>query len=178
MHPKKSLIIVPLTMFLILGLALSAMAFGKSKFENEVEKEKGAIKLTREVLKGGYEVISTGELKEVIDSNKDILIVDTMPYDSSYKKEHIPGAKQFLFPIPDMTSWDSNETNGKSQEDFIELLGPDKNKQIVIYCGFVKCTRSHNGAVWAKKLGYKNVLRHPGGIFAWKGAGYEIEKAK
>jgi rhodanese-related sulfurtransferase len=37
----------------------------------------------------------------------------------------------------------------------------------------VKCTRSHNGAVWAKKLGYKNVYRFSGGIFAWKGAGFE-----
>jgi len=45
----------------------------------------------------------------------------------------------------------------------------------VIYCGFVKCTRSHNGAVWARKLGYKNVLRYPGGIFAWKGAKYPVQ---
>ena len=54
----------------------------------------------------------------------------------------------------------------------------NKNKLIVIYCGFVKCTRSHNGASWAVKLGYKNVYRYPGGIFAWKGAKYPVEKAK
>jgi thiosulfate/3-mercaptopyruvate sulfurtransferase len=49
-----------------------------------------------------------------------------------------------------------------------------KDKTIVIYCGFVKCTRSHNGAAWAVKLGYTNVYRYPGGIFAWKGADYPI----
>ncbi len=53
----------------------------------------------------------------------------------------------------------------------------DLDKPVVIYCGFVKCTRSHNGAMWAKKMGYKNVFRYPGGIFAWKGAGFDIEKS-
>ena len=71
-----------------------------------------------------------------------------------------------------MLTWDSIETAGKSQADYEKLLGSDKNKTIVVYCGFVKCTRSHNGAMWAKKLGYTNVFRHPGGIFAWKGAGF------
>ena len=75
-----------------------------------------------------------------------------------------------------MNSWDKNETAGKSQFDFEKLLGSDKDKVIVVYCGFVKCTRSHNGAAWAKNLGYKNVYRYPGGIFAWKGAGYTIGK--
>ncbi len=162
-----------------LAVATPTMAglFG-NKFEKEVEKEKGAIKLVREVKRGGYDVISTAELKKMIDDGKDIIIIDTMPYEARYKKAHIPGAKQFLFPIREMTEWDSKETGGKSQKDFAKLLGPDKNKTIIIYCGFVKCTRSHNGAAWAKKLGYKNVYRHPGGIFAWKGAKYPTESAE
>ena len=99
-----------------------------------------------------------------------------MPLEASYNKGHVPGAKQFLFPIPTMTAWDAKETDGKSQADFEKLLGADKAKTIVIYCGFVKCTRSHNGALWAKKLGYTEVYRFPGGIYAWKGAGYTEEK--
>jgi rhodanese-related sulfurtransferase len=77
-----------------------------------------------------------------------------------------------------MQGWDVNETGGMSKNDFEKLLGPDKDKTIVIYCGFVKCTRSHNGALWAKKLGYKNVYRHPGGIFAWRGAKFRVETVK
>jgi rhodanese-related sulfurtransferase len=77
-----------------------------------------------------------------------------------------------------MTAWDTKETDGKTQGEYADLLGSDKDKLIVIYCGFVKCTRSHNGAAWAVKLGYKNVYRYPGGIFAWKGAKYPVEKAK
>jgi rhodanese-related sulfurtransferase len=46
----------------------------------------------------------------------------------------------------------------------------------VFYCGFTKCTRSHNGAMWAVKLGYKNVYRYPGGIKAWMEAAYPVEK--
>jgi rhodanese-related sulfurtransferase len=77
-----------------------------------------------------------------------------------------------------MDQWDINETDGKSHDDFIKLLGSDKDKPIVVYCGFVKCTRSHNGAAWAVKLGYKKVYRYSGGIFAWKGAKYPVEKAE
>jgi len=162
-----------LTTFLL--ISTSAFSFD-NKFEKEVKAEKAAVKLVREVQRGGYDIVTTDELKKWKDEGKDMVIVDTMPFEASYKKAHVPGAAQFLFPIPDMNSWDEKETAGKSQADFEKLLGPDKDKTIVIYCGFVKCTRSHNGAVWAKKLGYKNVYRYPGGIFAWKGADFKIEK--
>ncbi len=161
--------------FLALLTASPAFALFGNKFEQELEKETGAVKLVREVQKGNYDVVTTAELKQWIDEKKDMVIVDTMPYEDSYKKSHVPTAVQFLFPIPEMTAWDTKETDGKSQEDFKKLLGDDKDKLIVIYCGFVKCTRSHNGAMWAKKLGYTNVYRYSGGIFAWKGAGYSTE---
>lgn len=162
----------------LLGGAASAFGFGTDKFKEELVKEQEAVKLVREVQQGGYGIVTTEELKAMIDGGKDMLIIDTMPYEDSYKKNHIPGAKQFLFPIPEMKEWNAKETDGKSVEDFKKLLGPDTNKLLVFYCGFVKCTRSHNGALWAKKLGYTNVLRHPGGIFAWKGADYPAETEK
>jgi thiosulfate/3-mercaptopyruvate sulfurtransferase len=173
-------ILVLVIALLTFGFATSAFSFGfgDNKFEKEVEKEQGAVKLTREVQRGGYDVITTEELKNLLDSGKDVLVIDTMPYEDSYQKQHIPGAEQFLFPIPEMETWDSKETDGKTMDDFVALLGPDKDKTIVIYCGFVKCTRSHNGAMWAKKLGYNNVLRQPGGIYAWLGADYPIEKTE
>ena len=161
-------------MALFLCLAGTGFCFGKK----ELETEASAVKLLREVERGGYKIVTTDELKVWIDQKKDMLIVDTMPYEASYKKNHLPGAVQLLFPIPDMNTWDTNETAGKTKEDYEKLLGPDKDKTIVVYCGFVKCTRSHNGALWAKKLGYNNVYRHPGGIKAWKEAKYPVEKVK
>lgn len=150
----------------------------KNKFEKEVEKEQAAVKLVREVQRGGYDLITTQELKKWIDSGRRMVLVDTMPYEKSYKKAHVPNAEQFLFPIPDMNTWDTKETAGKSKADFEKLLGADKETPVVIYCGFVKCTRSHNGAAWAVNLGYKNVYRYSGGIFAWKGAGYKVATVK
>jgi rhodanese-related sulfurtransferase len=143
-----------------------------------VDKEIESVKLARDTQAGGYKLVTVDELKKWIDGGKEMVIVDTMPFEESYKKEHIPGAKQLLFPIPEMKEWDAKETAGKSQEDYAKLLGEDKSKTVVVYCGFVKCTRSHNGAAWAVKMGYENVYRFPGGIFAWKGAAYPIEAVK
>jgi rhodanese-related sulfurtransferase len=141
--------------------------------EKELETEKIAVNFAREVERGGYKIVSTEELKVWIDQKKDMLIVDTMPYEDSYKKQHVPGAVQFEFPIPEVTSLDD-----KTKAAFEKLLGTNKNRLIVIYCGFTKCTRSHNGAMWAVKLGYKNVYRYPGGIKAWMEADYPVEKVK
>ncbi len=170
----RKIAILILAALLVSGFADGAWA--KDKFEEEVAVEASGVKLVREVQRGEYKVVTTEELKKWIDEKKAMVIVDTMPYEDSYKKGHVPGALQFLFPIAEMNEWDAKETDGKTKEDFEKLLGPDKDKTIVIYCGFVKCTRSHNGAAWAMKLGYKNVYRYPGGIFAWKGAGYQMEK--
>jgi len=158
------------------------LAFGAAvavdKFEEEFAWEKISISLCNQAKAGGYKLVGTEELKSWIDGKKDMVLIDTMPYEDSYKKEHVPGAKQFLFPIPDMKAWDTKETADKSEQDFLQMLGPDKSKLIVIYCGFVKCTRSHNGATWAVKNGYTNVYRYPGGIFAWKGAKYPTAEVK
>lgn len=169
-------IFAALAAVLVMGMLTGCL--GEDKFKQEVEKEAGAVKLVREVQRGDYDVITTAELKKLIDAQKDMVIVDTMPLEASYEKNHIPGAAQFLFPIPDMKSWNTEETAGKTKADYEKLLGPDKDRLIVVYCGFVKCTRSHNGAAWARKLGYTNVKRHPGGIFAWKGAEYPVETGK
>ena len=163
---------------LLIIIACAAILAGclgaEDKFAREVTKEAEAIKLTKEVIKGGYGLISVTELKGLQDADTNMLVIDTMPLEASYEKNHIPGAVQFLFPIKPMAAWDTNETAGKTEAEFIKMLGPDKDKLIVVYCGFVKCGRSDNGAAWAKKLGYTNVKRLPGGIFAWKGAEYPV----
>jgi len=162
--------ILLLVSLFVLGLAGSSMAEWGSK---ELDTEKIAVNLLKEVERGGYKVVTTAELKGWVDQKKDMLIVDTMPYEDSYKKQHVPGAVQMEFPIPELTQLDENK-----KAEFEKLLGPNKDRLIVIYCGFTKCTRSHNGAMWAVKMGYKNVYRHPGGIKAWGEADYPVEKGK
>jgi len=159
-------------------LVVALVGCGQNKFQQEVVTEEAAVKLVREFADGGYEVITTQELKELLEDKTDMVLVDTMPYESSYAKAHIPGAVQFLFPKDAIDAWDDAQSDGKSEEDYAQLLGDDKDRLIVVYCGYVKCARSHNGAYFARQLGYTNVKRHAGGIFAWKGAGYTTESAK
>ncbi len=154
----------------ILLLSSPVLAAWGSK---EMDTEKIAVTFAKEVARGGYKIVSTEELKSWIDQKKNMTIVDTMPFEDSFKKQHVPGAVQMEFPIPEMTGLDDQKKAALEK-----LLGPDKDKLIVIYCGFTKCTRSHNGAMWAVKLGYKNVYRYPGGIKAWDEAGYPVDKVK
>jgi rhodanese-related sulfurtransferase len=168
----KSLWVILICLTFSLGVASNGFCWGKQ----ELETETVAVNLVREVERGGYKIVTTEELKKWMDDGKKMVIVDTMPYEASYKKNHVPGAVQMLFPIPDMNTWDTAETDGKTEADYEKLLGPDKDIAIVVYCGFVKCTRSHNGAAWAVKMGYKNVYRYTGGIKGWQEADYPVDK--
>ena len=145
---------------------------GIAQASKELDTEKGAVTFAREVERGGYKVVTTQELKKWIDEKKDMLIVDNNPYDV-FKKQHYPGAAHFELPRPEMTTLDD-----KTRAGLEKVLGPDKNRVIVFYCGFTECTRSHNGAMWATRLGYKNAYRQPGGIKAWNEAEYPVEKVQ
>jgi rhodanese-related sulfurtransferase len=156
---------------LLLIVALALLGCGKSWSGKELDTEKSAVTLSREAARGGYKLVTTEELKGWIDQKKPMMIIDTMPLQDSYVKQHVPGAVQYEFPIPEV-----KEMDDAAKAKFEQFLGPDKDKTLVFYCGFVKCTRSHNGAMWAVKLGYKNVYRYPGGIKAWAEADYPVAK--
>ena len=149
---------------------------GTNRFQQELQIEEAAITLTEEPIDGEYELISTAELKKLIDSNVDLLLVDAMPASASYDKGHIAGAVNFEFPKEVMDQWNAETMGKRTREDYEKLLGEDKQTQVIVYCGFVKCARSHNAAVYARELSYTNVKRYPGGIHAWRGAGYKLSK--
>ena len=160
-----------LSVYVAMGLAILAITATGWTADKELQNEKIAVKFEREVERGGYKVITTQELKGWIDQKKDMVIVDTMPPDN-FRKQHIPGAVNFeIQRHPELT-----EMSDKMKTDFEKLLGPDKDRTIVFYCGFTDCERSHNAGMWAIKLGYKNVYRQPGGIMGWLEAGYPVEK--
>ncbi len=164
------------TVLALAGLMASLLMFlgsGQGSLTTkELDTEKIAISLAQEVARGGYRVVGTEELKAWLDQKKDLLIIDTMP-EASYKKNHLPGAKHFEFPMAEVKNLDDAQ-----KAAFSRVLGENKDRLLVFYCAFVKCTRSHNGAMWAKRLGYTNVVRHPGGTKAWLEAGYPVEGSK
>ncbi len=92
--------------------------------------------LTQQRVRDYSNVMSAGGLKQLIESEKGILIVDCLPPSSYQQRGHIPGAKNFEFPdaIINMEQWDSSVMGGKSKEDFIGLLGENKDRPIVFYC--------------------------------------------
>lgn len=149
----------------------------QQKFRQEAALENVAVRLAREVVKGGYQLLTTEELFQKQQHGFSGMIVDVRAK-SSYEEGHIPGAKNFTFPKGVMMdeSWDPRLMEGKSLSEFEAFLGRDKNRVLIFTCGRTRCERGHNGALWAVKLGYTRVFRHPGGIEAWMGKGYSLLK--
>ena len=76
----------------------------------EMDTEKIAVTFAREVERGGYKIVTTEELKGWIDQKKEMLIIDTMPFEDSYKKQHVPGAR------PDGVSHPGDDPTGRQEE--------------------------------------------------------------
>ena len=114
--------------------------------ENEVEK--AAIKLVKATKTGDYNLISADELKKSIDNKEDMVLVDTIPADR-FEKTKIKGAVNAGLPK------EMKDLKPEEKEAFLKTLGDNKDKKIVVYCGFVACERSNVGAVLAKKLDIK-----------------------
>ena len=74
MRTVKSMLKLMWVAILVLGFAVPSSAFWGDKFEKEVEKETGAVKLVREIQRGGYDVVTTEELKNWINSGKEMII--------------------------------------------------------------------------------------------------------
>jgi rhodanese-related sulfurtransferase len=103
--------------------------------------------------------IKPEELKKLIDSKADIVVVDNQPK-AAYDIEHIPGAMNF--------PWAS------------QIKGPvnlPRNKVLILYCA---CDHEEDSTHVAKQLinnfGYKNIKLLDGGWLRWIGLGYPAEK--
>ena len=78
--------------------------------------------------RAGYTLINIDELRALYESGKDFLLVDVRPA-YEYRDGHLPKAVQLEFDLSEQSSLKPD----KSQQ-CVELLGPDKNRAIVIYC--------------------------------------------
>ena len=108
-----------LTLVLLVVAALFSVQAASAQKADCPEKVKEiiAINFARELASGGYKPVTAEELKKWTDAKKDLLIIDTMPFEASYQKRHVPGAVQMEFPIPEMKQMDD-----KQKEAFIKLL--------------------------------------------------------
>jgi rhodanese-related sulfurtransferase len=156
----------------ILALALSGCAakIGTSPQGLELPIEKAALKLGSDVQAGGYKVVTTDELKKWLDEKKAVLVVSSLPVEDDKAFGTLPGAVNALMPKSE------KELTPADTERLLKATGSDKEKIVVVYCGFVACRRSHIAAKLLVENGFKNVYRYPAGIAGWGEAGFPLVK--
>ncbi len=60
-------------------------------------------------------------------------------------------------------------------EETLATLGEDLNREIVVYCTDLNCTGSAQAGALLEAVGYRNVLRYPGGLADWADAALPVE---
>ncbi len=108
---------------------------------------------------GEIQRITVEELKKMIDSKADIVVVDNQP-SAEYNKAHIPGAINFPWAI---------EIEGTG--------GLPRDKLLILYCG---CAHEEDSASVGDQLienfGYEEIKLLKGGLSQWQKLGYPIER--
>ena len=125
--------------------AICLCAVACSKTENS-----GIQSGEEEALKNTFKIISQDEAKQIMETEKDYIILDVRRPDE-FIEGHIPGA----ICIP-------NETIGTEPIDRL----PDKNQLILVYCR--SGNRSKQAAQKLFDQGYTNIVEF-GGIITWTG---------
>ncbi|MCX7155243.1 MAG: rhodanese-like domain-containing protein [Rhodocyclales bacterium] len=118
----------------------------------------------------GARVIRTIELKVLLETNKNIVVVDVL---ESKTRKSIPGA--VWMPGAGDGQFFAAETSRFSTA-LERLTGGDKTRPIVFLCLSSECWLSYNAALHALEAGYKDVIWYRGGTNAWTGANLEWKK--
>jgi len=164
---KKYLVVI--TLLSVFALAACA-GHGTSVKGKEIPIENAAVKFVADANAGGFKLITTSELKKSLDDGKKITIISTLPAEEDKNFGTLPDA--LSAPLPKT----EKELTPADKDNLLKVAGDDKEKEIVVYCGFVACRRSTIGAKILVDAGYKNVYKYPGGITAWIEAGYPVVK--
>jgi rhodanese-related sulfurtransferase len=96
------------------------------------------------------------ETKKRLDAGEKFVLIDTRE-DSEWSRGHLPGAIHL--------------SRGIIERD-IEKTVPDKDTQLVLYCG--GGYRSALAADNLQKMGYQNVISMDGGWRGWTEAGFPV----
>jgi PQQ-dependent catabolism-associated CXXCW motif protein len=118
----------------------------------------------------GGKVIRTVELKQLLDSRSDVVVVDVL--DLKESRATISGAAW-------MSGAGSAPFYAAEKARFAaamaRLTGGDKGKTVVFLCLNPECWLSYNASLHAIEAGYTNVHWFRGGTDAWRGAGYRTQ---
>lgn len=161
---KYFFVIAILSVFALVACA----GIGTSPKGLEVPIEKASMKLVTDVKDGGYALIGTEGLNNLLAEKKSLVLIDTMPKEA-FDKGHIKGA------VNSPVAKTEKEFTPAEKQNIVNIAGSDKSKTIVVYCGYTSCRRSHLGAKALVENGFSSVYRYPGGIVGWKEAGLPTE---
>ena len=81
-----------------------------------------------EAQQDGYVLTTPQDLRELYDSGGNFTVVDVRP-DYEFTTGHLPGAKNFEIDLGDRLG-----LKPQKAEAFRNVMGPDKDRVIVIYC--------------------------------------------
>ena len=81
-----------------------------------------------EAKRDGYSLVTLEDLKKLYETKEQFLIVDTRT-GYEYNAGHLPNAVCFEFDLGDKLQFKPEKKSA-----FLKLLGPDKNRKIIIYC--------------------------------------------
>ncbi len=101
--------------------------------------------------------ITAEDLKQAIDENQDVVILDVRTSDE-FAKAKIKGS--INIPVDSITT-------------DVEKIVSDKNKIIYVYC--LSGSRSNMAVDTMQKLGYRNVFDVKSGLLAWRANQYPLE---
>ncbi len=102
--------------------------------------------------------VTVNDVKNMIDSKENIIILDVRDK-NELEDGRLPGA--------------INISRGML-EFKVETMIPDKNSNIVVYCGVD--LRGPLATKTLNDMGYRNAINMIGGLKAWKLAGYPLSK--
>jgi rhodanese-related sulfurtransferase len=98
--------------------------------------------------------ITASELKELLDKNGDVALVNTLGTES-FEKTRIPGAVNIPLSDNDFAARVEQEAGGK-------------DKPVVVYCASQQCDSSEKAAKKLEEAGFTAVTDFAGGFAAWQ----------
>lgn len=118
---KHLSVITIITLLLVIFLLRASIAVAE---EQPLWWDQAEAEATRE----GYDLITLDELESLYQSDKDFIVLDVRP-DYEYKRAHLPKAANLEFHLGERLTLDPAK-----RKEFETLLGPNKDRTIVIYC--------------------------------------------
>lgn len=114
--------------------------------------------LAAEKTKEGFPIITSEQLKGLLDSKEKIVLIDARST-QEYQEAHILTA--ISIPL-------------SALEKDSSLLTAPKRDRLLFYCNGVKCGKSGKSALIAKSLGYTDISIYADGMPVWEEKGYPL----